>query len=273
MEDTSQDDLAFYANLVKHRKNVKFYSPNDMFQKDVYIIQWENIMQSFDTGIICLMGAIQREDEGSLIQKLNIEIMSAMNFYTIWDRTSGSIFDYIKEQHAKKNIILSDDYMHDLEYEICAHIMQEKTGILFTISTPLSFWNAIISVYNNNYAEQLIFVIDEKDAYSCQHIPYDLLLQFFPEYIHCEIYIEYRKESFYDYITQYMNTNKSPLHIVCGEFKLLTDSMENTAIKNMTYIVPESTWLGIDHEIINALSITCKRNEYICYKQKPCLIN
>jgi hypothetical protein len=272
MDTVDVDGLSFYADLIKNRKNVKIYSPNNAMHKDKYIIQWENVMQSFDTGIVCLMGAIRREDDSSLIQQLDEQVMTHMDFYDIWNRKSGSIFDFIKDRHAEQNIILTDDYMHSLTREVMDHIIQEPTGILFTISPMLSFFNALITLYANHYLAQVIFVIDNQYVNACPDAPFTLLLEFFPKEDDCAIYIDYRTTSFYEYIIQYLKTATEPLHIVCTEPQLLIDSVRDTTINNMTYILPESTVLDIDHEIIAGLSLTCKRNEYICYKQRPCVI-
>lgn len=240
-------------------------------ERQSFIIQWESVIQSFELGMLFIMGGIQAGNPESAIHKLDIEVLAKINFQKLWDRKEPNFFKWIQQLHALHGVPISDSIIDTCEKEVCTHIYNDTTGILFEVSPKLSFLNGIEKIYSDDRAKKIIFVLDSGIAEKCKSTPAQLLLDHFVDQrINCPVGIDYRTTTFHEYVDTYRKENLIGNHvIVTTDVKVLYNSIEAKDFKNVTIIFPDFPGLNIDPSMVSYLGTVCYDNEYIMYQQKP----
>lgn len=254
--------------------------------KQKYIFQWEDIIQSFDCGLLALLAflyTLPRKNSNHNYKTLNKEILSKMSFDNIFkNKTSDSsylftdLYKYIQNEHLKSKIILDDNYIESLKLDVYKCILSEENGqlMLFQHSPFLCFMNGIMALYSNDIIDSMTFVLPnigilENEIETFTGIGANCLIDnfFTKENKQCPISIDYNKyNTFYDYIVNYRKniSDMKNYVIVSTSKKLYVNSLKEDFLSDVSLIFPENEKMELTKYSMSMASVNYK-NEYISY--------
>lgn len=248
-------------------------SEADVVHNQAFIIQWEEVIQSFNTGMLFIMGALMSGNPESKLHTFKSEILKTVGFKDLWNRESSSFFEYLQTIHNAAGIPVSDEDRDACELEVMTHLASDDTGIIYEVSPFLVFLKGIIQSYFDDKVKSILFVVDEIYCKNCPHVPAQRIQHLFPQSMNIPVYIDIRKTTFDEYINDFRAKN-GVLNtvIVTTNPKVIVSSLEDPDFKNVTIICPDFPGLEFTPETFVYLNKKEFRNEYILYKQKPIVI-
>lgn len=262
-----------YEESGSPRNLAEFGISRDVLTSQGYLVQWEDVIQSFDLGILFLFGALRAQRPESPIQKLDIDILKGIDFESLWNRDQISMFDYIKQLHIDKGYDEKEisETIKSCENEILTYIRNDETGVIFGASPKLIFLKCLMNIYNDRDTDSIIFVVDEMYCAASRTVPHAFLADLFPQDPNRPIYVDIRTKPFDEYVLDYKKEHPNDkIVIVTSTPKLLATSIDkNSVLKDVTIICPEFKAQDMVPGIFNFMNKIEYRNEYILYKQKP----
>lgn len=243
--------------------------------KQNYIIQYDDIIQSFDTGILCVIGMISELDKNSNCAKLDSKVMKNIDYWDLRDRESDiDVFKYIQLRHKSEGINISDDIMKGVVREVDSKAYNDKTGLLVSVSPYLSGLNALINVYVDQTMSKMIIWINNHKVRQCHDVVKRILRKCFIRNKNIPIYIEFSDISFNDFIIG-LTKNYSVMDELDGSVVMTTDrdfiqsTAENPKIKNVSVVFPVSNSNHLTEELPSILHLVKPECEYVGYKNNP----
>lgn len=245
----------------------------DVVSSQGYLVQWEDVIQSFDLGILFVLGAIRSQRPESPSHKLDADILKGINFESLWNRDQLTMFEYIKKLHIDKGYPEGDIdlVVRECENEVLTYIRNDETGVIFGASPKLVFLKGLMNIYNDRDTESIIFVVDEMYCAACSKIPHMVLSRLFPQDANRPIYVDVRTKPFDEYVMDFKKEHpKDAVVIVTSSPKLLAISIDKkSSLKDVTIIAPEFKAQNMTYDAFAYMNKIEFRNEYILYKQKP----
>lgn len=273
--EISINDPVLRAHMTKSRNLSKgvmeFQKVKDgVTQTQQYVIQWENVIQSFETGILFLMGVIREMNPESSFHKMDADILKEISFKKLWCRSQRFFYDYLKDLHKEKGIELSDEDVATIQVEISSYLLSDTTGVLFEVSPKLDFLRALMQIYDQGEVSKLIFVIDEKFCKNCKDSPSLFLTQFFDESVFSEIMLEVISVPIEEFLVDFRakNTDLDTVFVIADP-QVIVKSIEDPSFIEVTIIAPDIPGCDFSPEVFTYLNKYEYRNEYILFKQKP----
>ena len=240
-----------------------------------YIIQYDEIIQSFDTGILCVIGMISELDKESNCAKLDPKVMKNIDYWDLKDRESDiDVFKYIQLRHKSEGIKISDEIMKGVVREVDSKAYNDKTGLLLSVSPYLSGLNALINVYIDQTMTKLIIYVDNHKVRQCHEVVKRILKKCFIKSKKTPIYIEFSDISFNDFIIG-LTKNYSVMDDLDGSVVMTTDrnfiesTAKNPKIKNVSVVFPVSKSNHLTEELPAILHLIKPECEYVGYKNNP----
>lgn len=245
----------------------------------VYVIQWEDVIQSFDTGIIAAIGTFILQDKDkkrdSVLSGLNHSVMDGFNFKNIWDRKRNlDIFDEIRERHAEAGSPLDTATVSEIRQYVLDKIKKDEMGLIFMVSPFLAFLKTFVRLFEQGQIKKAIIAYDEFLAETCEEMPFKILRPFFKKDDNQPIYLHPRKESFYEYHERFMEENPiDHLVTVTSDPKVISGSADKKYKTHQYFIFPDYPLYKLSPDLCAAMTNLRRDNaEYVCYEQKPCTI-
>lgn len=272
-----QVDDSGLASLVK---DIKEHNPigfinnnpnNSLSEICSFIIQWEDIIQSFEVGMVYIMGLLR--DKYPVMKKYDYKLMSLINFRSVWNRSENTVFEFIKAIHAKNGIKILERDIKETESLIWEFIHNDSEGIIFNKSPLLSFLNSIINLYLDGECSSILFVVDEKYTKSKNGMKSfaNLLKSYFPESNGKPIYIDTRKDSFLKYLSDNKCLKPNTV-VVTSDIQTISSIATSTKLQDITVIYPEIKRLHLTNDYAPMLALLNQYMEFICYNNKPFVI-
>ena len=244
-------------------------------EKQNYIIQYDDIIQSFDTGVIYMIGVIAKLDPNSNCAKLDPKVMKNINYWDLRDREPDmDVFKYIQLRHKSEDVIISDDIMKGVVREIDSKAFNDKTGMILSVSPYLTALNALINVYVDQTMLKMIIWIDNHKVRQCHDVVKRILKKCFIRSKNIPIYIEFSDISFNDFI-EGLTKNYEVMDELDGSVVMTTDrkfiesTVNNPKIKNVSIVFPVAKSLHLSEEMPSLFHLIKPECEYVAFKQKP----
>jgi hypothetical protein len=240
-----------------------------VLKKHTFLVQWEDVIQSIDTGIIALLGLLVKENQEPFKSALQVPIMETISFDTIWYREKAlTIFDYIGNLHKDGTMVITNNVLNSISNKVIEHLQSDSVGIIFHIAPFLTMVNVLRTCFMDAIFTQCIIVLDRKFVQRCEHAPKRCLAPLFPHHIACTIYLDYRTSSFLEYVLAYRKKTQEDMVIITSDAETLLASIKDTALSPCTFIAPHYPIAGITPDVMTQLSHLNFKNEYICYRQE-----
>ncbi len=267
--DVEDQGLAYLDQCIKKGEypTLVNFGVSSVVAKQTFYVQWETI-QSIESGIVFLLG-MYKTSKNTEFDILDANIMKSISTMSLWRwETDNSVYDYIVELHAKSGIVISPEQITKIKTIVDAGIANDSQGLIFQISPCMAFLNALINLHLDKMTTKIIFVVDKSLCPKALHAPNDVLIPFFIHDIEHPIYIDYRENSFAEYIINKPQILLDESGIVTFDKSLLEASVTDSHLFNMTFLIPETPRFGFNISYIDLLSLRRATNEYIGYIQK-----
>lgn len=257
-------------NLVNGSKNGK-----DVAQ--TYIIQWDGIVQHFDSGRLAMIGVAAQYGLSQACAELDSDIMKSISTYHLLYNLDKqlSFYDLIYELHKSKYPQNTWDnwksIVKTVETDIDELIKNDTEGLIFQISPFLSVLNALKNMYIDNTISSAIFVLNESLCINCHKSPFIALSKFFEQNPERPIYIDLTNLTFDEYMKKYTREHSSLANhvIITDNNKFIWDTIENPNINGVSILMPYNPVKNLTDQVAKAASDAKMQNEYIVYTNKP----
>lgn len=242
-----------------------------------YIVQWNGIIQHFESGILAMIGTASKYGLSQACAELDVEIMSAINTYHLIYNVDNklSLYDLIYELHKSKYPSNTWDnwkrVIKTVENDINDLIENDDKGLLFQVSPYLSAVNALKNAHVDKTISSAIFVLESKFCKNCHDVPFNTLSKFFKQDKDHPIYIDITDLSFDDYMTEYIKTHKNLKNhiIITDNGNFIWKTIENPKIAGVSILMPYNPTKNLTDELAETANKTKLENEYIVYTNKP----
>ena len=270
-------DLQFLNDILANRAasvDIQFSPERGVIQQQKYIVQYDEIIQSFDTGLLAMMGLITTINENSPCKYLNKDVMEKITYSVLMSRDPKlDIYSFIQQRHQSEGIDLSNSMMTEIRCELEKTIFEDDTGMILNVSPFLSGLNGLINVFLDGNMTQLIIYIDDHKVQNSHSEVKSILQRFFPKSDDCPVLLEFSNTSFHTFIKSLTKdyTDRRDLTdvvIFTTDRNFIEDTVMNDELKNLSVVFPQYNCYRLTKDTPSILHNLKPECEYVAYNSK-----
>ena len=270
-------DLQFLNDLLANKiesTDIQISQQTGVIQKQKYIIQYDEIVQSFDTGLIAMMGLIASVDKNSPCNLLHKDVMDKIDYASIMNRDQSlDIYSFIQQRHKSENVNISNEQMTEIRCEVETKVFEDESGMLINLSPFLVGLNGLINVYLDGNVTKMIFYVNNHKVKNAHASIRDTLQRFFPRNDECPIFIEFSNVSFGKFIKELTEDYKSldelrDTVVFTTDRNFIEDTVMNESLTGISTVFPQYDCYHLTKDLPTILHGLKPECEYVAYKSK-----
>lgn len=277
-------DLAELSAIMSGKKKPQLIDATEITctAKQNFIVQWEDIVQCFDTGTVIFMGMISEMDKESYCAKyLDKDIMKMLKHSVIYERKEKTVWEQIQNLHKSKGFPIPDDSFKKLRMEVEDAIYNDESGLIVDVSPPMSMLKGLMRLYGTGDISEIIFLVPNAYCNKCHEAVKTYLKRFFPKTTKTDVFVEFRNDSespMYDFVARLSNGFQDQKYLkhtvyVTTDKALMEKISLDKSIKNVSFLFPERIHDDLSEDTATGLRIAKQECEYVSYKNLPIDLN